>query len=99
MHGLFSIAGHHGSRLRCVVYFLLIIIYAHAICLLTTGESNFSRVLSCYHGKLRLINQVFRKYLVFFPDLFALKLNIKKIVGIIGEQSSVHVSVITFRCT
>ena len=38
--GQLAIGGHHGNRLRCIVYSLLILVYAHAICLYPIGNSN-----------------------------------------------------------
>ena len=40
MHGRLSMGGYHDNRLRYMVHFILILIYAHEICLLPTGESN-----------------------------------------------------------
>ena len=68
MRGRLSICGHHGNKLRYIVYFF----YYHLYMFMPIGQSNFPESW-LLPWKQRLKNQVFKKYMIFFADLLALK--------------------------
>ena len=77
MHGRHSIGVLHGNRLRCIVLFFYYYLYMFMQSVyIQLVKVNFQSLwLSPW--KQRLKNQVFKKYMVFFADHMALKVNIK----------------------
>ena len=74
--GQLTIGGHHRNRLRCIVIFLVILVYAHAICLYPIEKSNVPKS-SAVTMEAKLEKSGFQEIAGFFSDLLTLKINIK----------------------